>query len=113
MKNWHVPRPRDSTHAECFPDKPCSPDLDDKPLVSFITTCGMVERTVLGEALNLLPIDHLPSWSSAPPICAAAAHLLRDGFIRAIGARPQAPMAAKARRLHPRPLAQNDQGAMD
>jgi len=44
---------------------------------------------------------------------AAAAHLLRDGFIRAIGARPQAPMAAKARRLHPRPLAQNDQGATD
>ena len=56
----------------------------------------MVERTVLGKALN-----------------AAAAHLLRDGFIRAIGARPQAPIAAKARRLHPRPLAQNDQGAMD
>ena len=72
----------------------------------------MVERTVLGKALNLLPIDHLPSWSSAPPICAAAAHLLRDGFIRAIGARPQAPIAAKARRLHP-PLAQNDQGATD
>jgi len=73
----------------------------------------MVERTVLGKALNRLPIDHLPSWSSAPPICAAAAHLLRDGFSRAIGARPQAPIAAKARRLHPRPLAQNDQGATD